>query len=381
MTIIVPRSTGNVTPLRRVVDMAAKIDVLEPDSSPLLTLTKKIGKKVAINPEFHWMEEESLNKVDTVDFTTNYTSGATTIRVDNVSRFRAQDVVKDVTTGEQLLVTALTGTDSLIVLRAWGVTSATTISDGEYLVVIGNANEEMATKRVAKIADQTPKTNYTQIFRTPFGISRTAENSEMYGGKDMAHQRMMQLIEHEKDIERTLWFGEPKEYTTGTHYRRATGGVDYFVATNASNATGTLTESEFEDFLRTGFRYGSKTKWLFASPLIIQAINSWAKDNIQIVPKEKTFGINLSQWMNAFGMVNLVLTNLFTETTTYSGYAYLIDPEQLTYRFLANSDTKLKTNIQDPSADGEEDEYITEAGLQFMSEKKASQLYGVTSYT
>jgi len=375
------RSTGNVLAVRRVVDIASKIDVLEPDSSPLLTLTKKIDKKVAINPDFHWMEEESLNKVDTVDYSTNYTSGATEIRVDNVTRFRAGDVVKDVTTGEQLLVSALAGTDSLTVLRAWGTTSATTISDGDYLVVIGNANEEMATKRVAKIADQTEKTNYTQIMRTPFGISRTADNSEMYGGKDLAHQRMVQLIEHEKEIERTFWFGEPKLYTSGTHYRRATGGVDYWVSTNATNATGTLTESEFEDFLRTGFRYGSKAKWLFASPLIIQAINSWAKDNIQIVPKEKTFGINLSQWMTAFGMVNLVLTNLFTETTTFSGYAYLIDPQQLTYRYLTNSDTKLKTNIQDNSADGEEDEYLSEVGLQFMQEKKAAQLYGVTSFT
>ena len=379
--INVPRSTGNTVAIRRVVDIASKISVLEPDASPLLTLTKKIDKKVAINPKFNWLEEESLNKVDTVDYSTNYTSGATEIRVDNVSRFRAGDVVKDVTTGEQLLVSALAGTDSLTVLRGWGTTSATTISDGEYLVVVGNANEEMATKRVAKIADQTDKTNYLQIFRTPFGISRTAENSEMYGGKDMAHQRMMQLIEHEKEIERAFWFGEPKEYTSGTHYRRATGGVDYWISTNATNASGTLTETEFEDFLRTGFRYGSKTKWLFASPLIVQAINSWAKDNIRILPKEKTFGINLAQWMTPFGIVNIVLTNLFTETPTFAGYAYLIDPEQLTYRFLANSDTKLKTNIQDPSADGEEDEYISEVGLQFMNEKKAAQLYGVTSFT
>lgn len=375
------RSTGNILAARRVVDIAKKIDVLEPDSAPLLTLTKKMDKKAAINPKINWLEEESLTKYDTVDYSTNYTSGATEVRVDNVTRFRAGDVIKDVTTGEQLLVTAMAGTDSLTVLRAWGTTSATTISDGEYLAIIGNANEEFATKRVAKISDQTEKTNYLQIFRTPFGISRTAENSEMYGGGDLAHQRMNQLMEHEKEMERAFWFGEPKEYTSGTHPRRATGGVDYWVSTNASSATGTLTESEFEDFLRTGFRYGSKTKWLFAAPLVIQAINSWAKDNIQILPKEKTFGISLAQWLTPFGMVNLVLNNLFTENTTFAGYAYLLDPEQLTYRFLQNSDTKLKTNIQANDADGQEDEYITEAGLQFTQEKKASLLYNVTSYT
>lgn len=375
------RDTSNVTALRRVVDIAKKIDVLEPDSAPLLTLTKKMDKKVAINPKINWLEETSLTKADTINWSTNYTSGATEIRVDNVSYFRAGDVLKDVSTGEQLLVTALAGTDSLTILRGWGSTSATTITDNEYLAIVGNANEEFATKRVAKISDQTEKTNYLQIFRTPFGISRTADNSEMYGGGDLAHQRMTQLIEHDKEMERAFWFGEPKEYTSGTHPRRATGGVDYWISTNATDASGTLTESEFETFLRTGFRYGSKTKWLFAAPLIIQAINSWAKDNIQILPSEKTFGINLAQWMTPFGMVNLVLNNLFTETPTFAGYAYLIDPDQLTYRFLQNSDTRLKTNIQANDADGQEDEYITEAGLQFMQEKKASQLYNATSYT
>ena len=50
--ISVARSTGNVVAVRQVVDIAKKIDVLEPDSAPLTQLTKKIEKKVAINPDF-----------------------------------------------------------------------------------------------------------------------------------------------------------------------------------------------------------------------------------------------------------------------------------------------------------------------------------------
>lgn len=134
-------------------------------------------------------------------------------------------------------------------------------------------------------------------------------------------------------------------------------------------------------FLRTGFRYGSRTKWLFAAPLITAAISFWGHQKLQVTPKDKTFGIAVMQWMSPFGMVNIVNSNIFTETTTYSGYAYLVDPEQVKYRFLANSDTQLRTNIQDPSADGEEDEYLSEVGLDFRHEKKAALLYGATSYS
>ena len=87
------------------------------------------------------------------------------------------------------------------------------------------------------------------------------------------------------------------------------------------------------------------------------------------------------EYLTPFGTVNLVTMNLFTEVTLYSGYAYLIDVEGLGYRYLDNSDTKLKTNIQANDADGQEDEYITECGLQFNNEKKSALLYNVTSYS
>lgn len=374
------RNTNNVLADRRVIDISKKIDVLEPDSAPLVQLTKKLGKRVAINPKFNWMEEESLDRVDAVNYSTGYTSGATSIAVDTGTLFRAGDVVKDVNTGEQLLVTAVSSND-LTVTRAFGTTSATTITDNDVLLIIGSAYEEGATKGTPKVGDQTEKTNYTQIFRTPFGITGTADASEMYGGKDLKHQRMMQLIEHQKDIERAFWFGEPKEITSGTHPRRATGGVDYWISTNLTDAGGTLTEIEFENFLRTGFRYGSKVKWLFAAPIVVAAVNFWAKGALRLAPKDKTYGLSVMQWVSPFGLVNIVLNNIFTEVTTYAGYAYLLDMEGKEYRYLSGRDTRLKTNIQANDADSEEDEYISECGLEHRQEKKDALLYNVTSYS
>lgn len=374
------RGTGNITAAKRVIDISKKISVLEPDSAPLVQLTKKLEKKVAVNPSFHWLEEGSLNRVDAVNYSTGYTAGDTSIVVDTGAKFRIGDVVKAVASGEQLIVTGVS-TNTLTVGRAWGTTSAAEIANDAVLLIIGNANEEGATKRVMKTEAEVEKTNYLQIFRTPFGVTETDENSEMYGGKDLAHVRMAQLIEHQKDIERAFWFGEPKEDVTGTHPKRATGGVDYFISTNASDMGGTMTESEFEAWLRTGFRYGSKTKFVFASPIWISAISFWARGKLQMLPKDKTYGIAVTQFISPHGTVNLVNCQLFGETTAYAGVAYLVDLDGVKYRYLANRDTKLKTHIEDNSADGEEDEYISEVGLHFEQEKKSSYGYNVTDFS
>jgi len=375
------RSTGNVVSGRRVVDMSKKIDVLEPDSAPLTQLTKKMKKRTIINSEFKWMDEESLTKYDAINYGTGYTAGDTTIAVDTGTKFRAGDVVKNVGSSEQMLITAVS-TNNLTVRRGWGSTAAGAMTDDDVLLVVGNANVEGATKRDIKVQDQTVRTNYAQIFRTPFGITDTAKNSELYGGPDLKHQRKTQMIEHQKEMERAFWWGEPKEDTSNdSHPRRATGGTDYWIYTNGKDASGAATQLEFNEFLRVGFRYGGRKKWLFSAPLITDAISYWASGKLQVTPSSKTFGIAVSQWLTAFGMVNIVNSNLFSEVTTYAGYAYLIDPTQPEYVHLANRDTRLKTNIQANDADGQEDEYLTEGGLRFNQEKKGSVLYGVTSYS
>ena len=378
------RGTGNITQAKRVIDMSSKISVLEPDSAPLTQLTKKLDKRVAINPKFNWLEEESLVKVDAVNYATNYTSSATAIIVDDESIFRAGDVVKDVDTGEQLLVTGVSSADSSItVRRGWGTTVATTVSDDDVLLIVGNTSPEGAGKRVFKTSQEAEKTNYTGIFRTPFGATDTNMNSEMYGGKDLAHVRMMQMIEHQKEIERGFLWGEPKEDTTNDdHPRRYTGGLNYWITSNVSaDINGTLTETEFEAFLRSGFRYGSKTKFLLAAPIYVSAISTWARGKLYMLPKDKTYGISITQYLSPHGTVNIINCPLFDEVTTYGGYAFLVDLESIAYRFLANRDTRLKTHIEDNDADGEEDEYLTEAGFELKSQKKCSKMTGVNAFS
>jgi len=374
------RDTNNILAAKRVVDMASEIALLEPDAAPLTVLLKQMAgkKKTAINPKYNWMEDELAPRWDAINYSTGYTAGDTSIVVDNGSYFKIGDVIKNASSGEQMLVTGVS-TNTLTVTRGWGSTSATTAANDAVITILSNASAEGSTRPELKSTQEVEKTNYIQTIRTPFGVTGTEDASEMYGGKDISYLQKKAGIEHKKDIERVILFGEPKEDVTGTKPRRFTGGLNYFITTNRQDAGGTLTEAEFETFCETIFRYGSKKKVLLAAPKVISAINSWAKGKLQSFPKDQTYGIDVKEYLTGHGTLMLVKHNLLE--SSYAGYAFAVDPEFVFIRTMKGRDTQLKTNIQANDADSREDEYATDLGFELHLEKAHGVLYNVTSFS
>lgn len=220
-----------------------------------------------------------------------------------------------------------------------------------------------------------------QIFKTTIAVSNTEKEANLYGGKDLPFQRAKKGTEHALDIERAFWWGQ-KYADTGLygHPRRSTGGIHEFMSAGNSyvqNQGGPLTAPDLNTFLREAFTYGNETKVMFAGGIVLQAINEIARGQIQTKPLDTTYGMKISNWVTAFGSINIVHNPMFVQD--YAGYAFLLDLESFRYRFMNNRDTKLSTNIQAPDADGEVDQYITEAGLERKQASKHALLLGVTS--
>ena len=375
------RATGNINQDRRVVDMAKEIALLEPDASPLTVLLKRAkGKtRVANNSTFNHLEDELNPRWDAVNYSTGYASDATEMVVDNGTYFKGGDIVKNTDTGEQIYVSSVSS-NTLTVSRGYGDTAAAAVTDNDTLLILGNAQAEGSTAPDEKTTQVATKTNYTEIIRTPFSVTGTQDATELYGGKDISYLQKKMGIEHMKTMELKFLFSEPKNDTTTTSApRRTTGGLNHWVSTNRTNASGTLTESEFETFCRTLFRYGSKKKVLMASPLLVSAINSWAASKLDMVPSDKTYGISLKEYLSGHGSLYIVKHDLLEQD--YSGYGFAIDVDNIEYRPLNGRDTKLQTNIQANDSDTRKDEYFTEAGIGVKLEKSHSVLYGVTSYS
>lgn len=387
-TMIGVAGSNSINASQKVLDIADKIYLLEPNAAPLYVLVSKLNKRSAINPTFSWIEDVLNPSWDTL--AVSATSAATHFTMTTGTMFNKFDLVKVINTGEVVLVSGVSVT-SVSAVRGYGTTAATSAVAGANVLIIGSAFEEGSaySTLVTKSTKVTSATNYAQIFRKSVEITKSLANTELYGGPDRAYQRKKKGIELMRDMERAFLYGQPLRDTGSTdtaitHERRTTGGIDYFISTNSTNAGGVLTESEFEGFLRTVFRYGSNSRYLFCAPLIISVISQWAQGKLQMFPKDKTYGIAITQYLSPHGTINLVkeilLENagVISNTSYFGGYAYAIELEDVVYRYLQNRDVMMETDIQLPGDDSYKDQYICEVGMEFHNESKHGELTGVT---
>lgn len=396
-----PRTTATTELEERlIVDVVDKIFLLEPNKHPLVTLLTNVGKvfdgkawtgssmmkKSTGNPEFGWFEKYYGGRYCKVSGTYT-TAAAQTPTVTGAGSssgdiFTTGDVVKNARTGETMVVAWASTTTVNLATRSFGATAAAAGLDGDGLYIIGNVNEENAGARNVNTTRTAKETNFTQIFKTTIAVSRTNKESDLYGGKDLVELRAEHGTQHALDIERAFWWGEKGEDTGGTysHPRRATGGVQEFIEANAAyvqNQGGVLTAPDFNTFLREGFTYGSTEKSFFCGGVTLQAINEFARGQIRMRPNEKSYGMQIGEYITTFGKINLIHNPLFVED--YAGYGFLLDMECFKYRYMNNSDTKLFTNVQANDVDGEVDQYLSEVGLQRIQAQKCALLKGVTS--
>lgn len=388
---------------RLVVDAVDKIFLLESNKHPLVTLLTNVGKvwdgkswvgagiakASASNPEFKWFEDYYGGRFGSVGAAYNNSDDPVTITVSVVGAgsssayiFTVGDVIRNARTGENMIVATIASGTTITAVRSVGATAAAAGLVGDSLFLIGNASEENAGARNVNTTRSTSNSNYTQIFRTSIALSNTEKEVKLYGGPDMPYQRAKKGTEHALDIERTFWWGQKATDTGGTQGqpRRFTGGVLEFINAGNSyvqNQNGPLTAPDFNTFLREGFTYGNNEKMLFASGLVLQAINEMVRGQVRVKPDEKTYGLSISEWHTPFGMINIVHNPLFVDA--YAGYAFLMDMECFRYRFMMNRDTTLRLNIQAPDLDGQVDEYLTEAGLERKQAPRHALLLGVTS--
>jgi len=379
----------NILSSQKVLDISDKIYLLEPSAAPLYVLVSKLNKRVAINTSFSWIEDYLNPSWDTLS--ASATSAATAISVNYPAFFNKYDLLKVPSTGEVLLLTAASTSGALTAVRGYGSTSAASAANAADIFRIGTAFEEGSaySSLVTKSTKASSVTNYAQIFRTSVEITRTLANTELYGGADRAYQRKKKGIEFMRDLERAFLYGEPYEDTNSkdtsiTHARRVTGGINYFISTNSTAAGGTLTESEFEGFLRTVFRYGSDTRYMLCAPILISVVSQWAQGKLQMFPKDKTYGIAITQYLSPHGTVNLVKDIMLenaggvSSTDYYGGYGFAVELSEIVYRFLQNRDVTMETDIQLPGDDTYKDQYICEVGCEFHQEKMHGKLTGVT---
>ncbi len=381
-------STSNgILAAQRVVDMDDTIHLLEPDAAPLTVLMRKMGSGTpAMNPEFNWLEDALLQKTLTVvtamasGDTSLYTNGG--VVAADLAILAIGDIILVPSTGEHLRVTAVGTTTNTVIVRAFGSTSAAAIPANEVCWVIGNAQAEGADLTTILATNLTKKTNYTQIFRTPFGATRTLANSELYGGKYLTYQQKKAGIEHQIALEKSAIFGEPKEVLTGNSPVRSSGGIDYFISTNEIGINGALSYSALVAAMQQIFRYGSQSaRFCLSAPIVCTALDILVYNRQGTIQSQDSnvAGVKIKRIQSSHGDLMVAKSNLLTNVSAFNDRMYVLDMDTLERRPFTGATTKLLMNRQGNGIDGQIHEYITEMGWQMNNEQASGVLTGITS--
>lgn len=376
-----PVYTNNLDRDRVVLDVSKQIAEYEPSETPFTVILMKAKKKNTINHEYIWWEDSLGARWTKVDNASGYAHDATSIAVADGSVFAPGDMLKVPKTGETMRVTGVSS-NTLTVIRDWGQTKPSgtpttyNLADEDWILNIGNAMKEGSTAPTPKLGQPTKVSNLVQIFRTPFDVTGTVHaEQQVTNEQERARLSRKKGKEHRIDIERACLFGEKREYISGNEIVRTTGGVTQFIQTNMYNPGGALTEANFiKEFLEPCFTYGSQKKLLVASARLLSVINNFGLGKVQLVPEDKSYGLRLHRYISPHGDVILAQSKVLTNY--YSGWGFLLDMDNVSYRALR--DTSLKRNIQQNDEDAIRDEYFSEVGFQLELEKSHGIIKGVT---
>lgn len=380
--IVGQRGNANTPERGQEIDMRERIMELEPDSSPLLILSKKAESEAAINYKYSWWEDKLNVRFDATGEEVN--AAANKVKVGNSLMWAADDLVYNTRTAETVRVTGVEG-EKIVMVRGVGSTAAIMLNEDE-LLRIGSAAQQGALDKPARSKNPVEIVNYTQIFRDPVDETNTRRaTQDRTKPRDWDRAMNHAGIEHAKDIEYAAMLGNPSNDVSGSQPRSTTGGFNYFGKQNVTDVGGEMTEPELWAALETPFRFGSSTKLGLLSAKVASIINKFpvSKSIVTNPDPSKTYGINMVQLITPTGKRLNLVVHWLLEGKNLAKQMWIIDLANVGYRYLAgegeNRDTHVKHNIQAPGQDGRKDEYLTECGFVYGQSLTHGKVVNITS--
>lgn len=389
------RGTGEFSTDFRPKNYRELFTLLEPNgNAPMNALLAMGSSEATDDPEYKNFRDELPDRKLTVNGAVASTStGTITIDASDDNKFAVKGaIVVNSTTGEVMHVTADCTSTTLTVSRNIGGTTFQ-IADNAELFIAGFAAEENGTTPTAISFDATVVSNYTQIFKTAFGVSNTLKSTYLRTGDKLEENMTKALKLHMSDIERAMFFGRKAEVNGSTSTpTRFTGGlinslstvVDLATsyATYGGAAAGGMTEEGFDELLiSTIFKYGSKQKIAFVGEKVANHLQQFGKDRWQPQSLEGTYGVNLTRYNTFAGDLLVHLHPQFRQVPGMKEAMVVVDFPYVVYRYLEGRDTQLLENRQNNNQDGVIHEYLTECGLELLQDKTHAYIKGWASRT
>jgi hypothetical protein len=270
--------------------------------------------------------------------------------------------------------------------------------------IIGNINPEGGEMPDAIALNPVKVYNLTQIFRTPLSMSRTALKTKLRTPEQRQKAKSEALEMHSWEMELAfLWGIRTENIGDNGKPERTTMGVINFIrqyapancddfTLNATYAGQTWLaggNAWIKNFLEQVFRYGAAEKLVlcgsgFLLGIDALATNLLAGSVITLAPGAKSYGMEIRQWVTPFGVINMKTHPLFSYDATTRNMGVVLEPKELSYRYVDDTmfygESSAKQHAEgygQRRVDGINEEFLTEAGLEFGLPQKCAVMNGV----
>ena len=420
------RGTGDWVTNQRPENWRQQILYLYPNGmAPLTAILSMMGSESVDDPRFHWWTQEQSAVGGAVagiytlpDLSVAYVSGG--VAGDVLYAQVTTVLANRIREGHQILLRDASDYSVDVVGKVTGVTRGTTnsvlaiklleaddnsathdLSDCDTFKIIGNINPEGGEMPDAIALNPTEVYNYTQIFRTPLSMTRTALKTKLRTPEQRQKAKSEALEMHSWEMELAFLWGI-RTQNTGDNGKpeRTTMGVINFIrqyaaancddyslnATYSGQAWTTGGETWLKNMLEQIFRFGANEKLCLCGSGFLLGIDrlATAGANVNVQPGQKMYGMEITKWLTPFGNIYMKTHPLFSYDATTRNMGVLLEPKELSYRYIDDTTFYGENNSKDHSfgygqrrVDGINEEFLTEAGLEFGLAQKCALLNGV----
>ena len=385
------RGTGSFGTDERPEDFREMILWTNPNgSAPLFALMAKMKKEMCNDPQIHWWEETNSIARATVngaigdatittvvlDAAVGEVGGGLQFAVGDLLMVEEEDTAAFTT--EFLEVVTVTTDISIEVARGAAGSTAASFGDGVGLLRVGSVHEEGTGSPNSVTTNPTKYTNFTQIFKTPYQLSRTAENTFFRTGDPLKNDQIRKSFTHSEKIEQALFWGMPSEVTgAGGLPKRTMGGLREMVVSNRTVFAIDPTIDTFIAALSPVFDYeagsAGNERIIYAGNGAINYLNaliaSDTSTRINYDGEIEIYGQKLRKFTIPQGSFAIKSHPLLNVHPLFTFSMFVVNPAGLIYRPLKSSDTKIQKNIQQPDEDKRKDQWLTECTLELHYER------------
>lgn len=336
-------------------------------SAPLYALTSLLRDETALQIEHGYFSKTMV--FPKVVLTASATSGATSLTIDTSDTSSTTyanlvngDLLRNPTTGEIVMYQSISGS-TVTVKRNVGNNGAVAMNNGDTLYHVGNAFEEGSTRPSSVQIVAVRNTNYTQIFRNSWSVSKTLAAMPMIAGNGQVQESKQDCAAlHAMAIEKALFWGQKQLSTYNGQPFHTMDGIFSLVAAQApsnilavntggsgSQTTWTTLEGGLEKTLQTQTDpKGAPIRTIFCGGVAKRTITNVARLNSQYTIDQDSSGRTTTEWglqittirtpRGTFEVIDHPLFNAYGQSNALAATAVVCDLDAINLAYLRKTE-------------------------------------------